>query len=162
MDESGKSEVLIAIAPSPARRWLGVSCLGGVGLLLLLLTAEVAGGWKVAFAAFALLLFWTANRMRAATADRIELTREVLRTGRGTVLTRIENVRAVERGAFALKPSNGFLVRLGAPEKRGWAPGLWWRHGRLLGIGGVISGAQTRAMAEILTALVQGQPDDAD
>lgn len=162
MDETGKGEVLIAIGPTPARRWLGVFCLGGVGVLLLLLAFEVEGAWKIGFVALAALLFWVADRMRVATADRIELTREVLRTGRGIVLTRVDNIRAVERGAFALKPSNGFLVRLHEPAPRGWAPGLWWRNGRLLGIGGVISGAQSRAMAELLTALTQGQLDDED
>jgi hypothetical protein len=57
----------------------------------------------------------------------------------------------VERGAFAFKPSNGFLVRLDKPLGRGWAPGLWWRLGRLLGVGGVTSASQSKAMAEILS-----------
>lgn len=160
MNETGRGEVLISIAPTPARRWLGVLCLGSVGGLLLLLAVEVEGAWKIGFVALAALLFWVADRMRVATADRIELTRDVLRTGRGMVLTPVENVRVVERGAFAFKPSNGFLVRLHEPMERGWAPGLWWRNGRLLGIGGVISGAQSRAMAELLTAVAQGQLDD--
>jgi hypothetical protein len=40
--------------------------------------------------------------------------------------------------------------------QRLWAPGLYWRNGTFLGIGGVLSAGETKAMAEILTALVQG------
>ena len=59
--------------------------------------------------------------------------------------------RSVDRGLFAFKPSNGFVVVLSQGGWRGWAPGLWWRLGRRLGVGGVTSAAQAKAMAEILS-----------
>ena len=67
---------------------------------------------------------------------------------------RIEEVEALERGLFAFKPSNGFLIRTRAPKPRGWQPGLWWRVGRRIGIGGVTSAGQAKAMSEIMAALL--------
>lgn len=161
MVDRPSEDILIAVAPSPARRWMGVLSLAGLGLLTLRLAFEAEGFWQVFFVGVAILALLAAERLRKATADQIELTRTELRTGSGRVLTSVENVNLIERGAFAFKPSNGFLVRLHAPVDRGWAPGLWWQRGRLLGIGGVLPGGQTRAMAELLTALKQGTlPED--
>ena len=65
-----------------------------------------------------------------------------------------DDIARVERGAFALRPSNGFLLHLHAPGPRAWAPGLWWRLGRRLGVGGVTAAGQSKGMAEILTAML--------
>ena len=151
-------EVIFAIGPSLVRRWVGVICLVLLGILILSLVFSDAGGvWPVIFVALGIAVIIAGDKFRRATADSIELTRTELRTGTGRVLASVDNVERVERGAFAFKPSNGFLVRLKAPQGRGWAPGLWWQRGRLLGVGGVISGGQTRAMADILSALSKGQ-----
>lgn len=150
-------EVLIAIGPSASRRFLGVGAMFALGVLLLALVFEPASAfWRAAFLGMAILAFIAADRLRVSTKDRIELTREGIRTESGLQLARISNIKAVERGAFAFKPSNGFLVRLHEPDGRGWAPGLWWKRGRALGVGGVIPGGQSRAMAEILAAMLQG------
>ena len=110
--------------------------------------------WQFAFLAAAVWVLWGAYRMYEATSERILLTREALVTGSGEVLARVENVAKVDRGVFAFKPSNGFLVRLKEPEgPSAWRPGLWWRRGTFLGVGGVVPGGQSRAMAEILTAI---------
>lgn len=162
MDQSADTKVLITIAPSPARRWMGVLSLAALGLLTLRLTFEAEGMWRLVFLGVSIAALLAAERLRQATSDQLELTRHELRTGSGRVLTTVENVNLVERGAFAFKPSNGFLIRLHAPSGRGWAPGLWWQRGRLLGIGGVLPGGQTRAMAELLTAIKQGTLDALD
>lgn len=154
-------DVLISIAPSPSRRWMGVLSLAGVGALMLSLVFEVDGFMRLGFLGTAAIAFWFADRMRTATADAIELTREELRTRSGRRLATVSNIVGVERGAFAFKPSHGFLVKLKEPEGRGWAPGLFWQRGRLLGVGGVIGGGETRAMADMLTALTLGDLPDA-
>jgi hypothetical protein len=156
-----ENEVLISIAPSQGRRWLAIVSIAGVGILFLALGFEVDGLVRLAFLGCAILAAFLADRLRRATADRLELTREELRTASGRHLARVENVKGVDRGAFAFKPSHGFLVKLKEPEGGGWAPGLFWQRGRLLGVGGVIGGGETRAMAEILTALIQGDLTDA-
>ena len=151
----------MTIEASQPRRWLAVICLAGLGVLLLSLVFEPSGGlWRLGFLIAGILAFLAANNLRLATEDRIELTRAGLRTGKGVHLVALDNVKSVERGIFAFKPSNGFLVRMHKPEGRGWAPGLWWKRGRSLGIGGVVSGGQARAMAELLTALHMGYDID--
>lgn len=152
-----EDEVLAVVTASQPRRWLGISMLVVLGVLLIR-TAFAASGavfWQAGFLIFGLAAFYGADRMRRATEARIELTREVLRSSTGEVLARVANVSGVERGAFAFKPSNGFLVRLHTAEAPGaWRPGLWWRRGTFVGVGGVVPGGQSRAMAEVLTALI--------
>lgn len=160
METQPDPDVLIAISASQARRWLGIAALFGLGVLFLSLIFEPTGGvWRFLFLGLGALSFLAADRLRYYTGDTIELTQKVIRTQSGRHLAHVSNVKAVERGAFAFKPSNGFLVRLHEREGRGWAPGLWWQRGRLLGVGGVIPGGQSRAMAEILAALVYEQTE---
>jgi hypothetical protein len=56
-----------------------------------------------------------------------------------------------------MKPSNGFTVVMETKQPRAWAPGLWWRVGRRVGVGGVTGASQTKFMAEqIALRLAQG------
>ena len=66
----------------------------------------------------------------------------------------IDEIERVERGMFAMKPSNGFLLRLKSRRQRSWQPGLWWALGRRVGIGGVTPGSQSKVMAQMLEALL--------
>ena len=150
-----KTEDMLSVLPASAgRRWMGIIVFFALGVLLLWLgiANSPSFGWRIAFIVTGVAALWGADVMRRATADEIVLTREVLRTRSGRVLTRVDNVDKVERGAFAFKPSQGFLVRLKTPTEPGWAPGLWWARGTFVGIDGVVSGGQAKAMAEILTA----------
>ncbi len=158
MTDAAEDEVLIKISASPVRRWISILIFGFLGLLLLWL-AFMSGGeiqWRLVFLGLGLAAFWLADVLRRSTLQEIELTRKELRTADGRLLTRIENVRKVEKGAFAFKPSNGFLVRLNRPSGRGWAPGIWWQGGTYLGVGGVVSAGQSKAMAEVLAAIIAG------
>ena len=107
-----------------------------------------------------------AEAMRRATQYALILTDrallEVDADGQpGRVLATLDGIAAVERGTFAMKPSNGFLLRLEQPAGRVWAPGLWWRMGRRIGVGGVLSAPQTKAMAQIIEfRLAGGDPRD--
>ncbi|MDJ0639743.1 MAG: hypothetical protein QNJ20_12965 [Paracoccaceae bacterium] len=159
-DDAADDTTLITIAPSVARRYLGVLSIGVIGVLFLTIAFEADGLWTLMFLGFAIVAILAAERLWRSTGDSIVLTRTELRTGSGRILTPVANVKAVDRGAFAFKPSNGFLVRLHEPCGSGWAPGLWWQRGRLIGVGGVIPGGQARAMAELLTALQQGTVKD--
>jgi hypothetical protein len=95
-----------------------------------------------------------ADVLRRATATGLEPTRERLRDEAGEVLCEVAEVARVERGPFAFKPSNRFLIVLGSAPGRRWAPGLKWRIGRRIGVGGVTSKGEAKAMADILAALV--------
>ncbi len=158
MTDPTEDEVLIKISASPMRRWTAVLVFITLSFVLLWLSVTGAGalGWRLFFLGFGIVALWMADVLRRSTMQEIELTKTELRTSDGRVLTAVDNVRKVEKGAFAFKPSNGFLVRLNSASGRGWAPGLWWQAGTYLGVGGVVSAGQSKAMAEILAAILAG------
>lgn len=158
MSDESEEVTLMVLGASAPRLWLGVACTAGLAgvLLWVVIAGQPALVYQVAFVAAALVALWLADRLRRAGTDRIVLTNKRLKTESGRVLTEVDNVRSVERGAFSFKPPNGFLVRLKEPAGRGWVPGLWWQRGRVIGVGGVVSAGQSRAMAEALTALTLG------
>lgn len=150
-------EVIATISVSAPRRYFGIAvllCLGGLILTVGLVRGHESLGWQVFLVVTGVLSLWLAEKMRVSTAGRIELTEDALVDATGRVLARIDDIAAVERGTFAIKPSNGFVVRLKTAQARAWAPGLWWRMGRRLGVGGVTAASQTKVMAEILTAML--------
>lgn len=95
-----------------------------------------------------------ANAAQKATAQGLQLRDGGIYTDAGDLVVSIAEVRKIERGVFAFKPSNGFILRLHSAQKRGWAPGLWWRFGRFVGIGGVTSKIQAEIMSETIAALI--------
>jgi hypothetical protein len=160
---SMNDEVLATVRVSQARRWLGIGMLGFVGLLVIYvaLSNPPSFGWQVFLLAMGALGLWMAEKMRRATEGWIELTETVLRDQDGQVLAKVADIKSLERGVFAFKPSNGFLVTTKTSAPRQWKPGLWWRLGRRIGIGGVTPGAQTKFMSEILAAMIATRDHDA-
>ena len=145
MTDPAEDEVLMKISPSAFRRWTAVLVFVVLGFVFLWLAIDGSGelGWRLFFAVFGAGSFWMSDLLRRSTMQEIELTRDEIRTTDGRVLTLLDNVRKVEKGAFAFKPSNGLLVRLKRPSGRGWAPGLWGQGGTHLGIAGVVSAGLT-------------------
>jgi len=149
-------EVLAVVEASAPRRWLGIFMIAVVAVVSLYVA--LAGGPELHWQAFLLgvgvAACWIATKMWRATEARIELTETELRSSDGQVIALVEHIESLDRGVFAFKPSNGFLLRLSQPGDRVWQPGLWWRWGRRVGIGGVTPGSQTKFMAEILSAMM--------
>ncbi|SFI49293.1 hypothetical protein [Celeribacter neptunius] len=149
----------LTLTPSPARRFSAAAMLVLLALILVWVVSRPEGlglGWSamlVAMAAGALFLAW---KLWVVTGQRLILTEDELRQENGPVLCRIEDVAGVERGTFAFKPSNGFVIRLKTRAPRGWAPGLWWRLGKRIGVGGVTPAGQGKAMADVIAARVAG------
>lgn len=150
--------VLARLRPSPPRRVAAIGTFACLGVLLMWLGVNAQGGIiaRVLFVGMGAAVIYLADVIRRSTDDGLELTRSELRTEKGVVLARIEDIEKVDRGTFAFKPSNGFLIRLKTRGSGGWVPGIWWRRGRYVGVGGVVPGGQAKAMAEIMTALVLG------
>ncbi len=153
-------EIILSIRPSAGRRLMGAVSLVALAVVMLPLVLRASGIWQAVFLVASILVLLAARRLWSATGDSLELTREEFRTGSGRVLTPISNVASVDRGVFAFKPSHGFLVKLHEPSGSGWAPGLFWQRGRMIGVGGVLPGGQSRAMAELITALKDGTYDE--
>ena len=148
-------EILATVNASAPRRVLGVGMLAAVGAIVLYVafSAPPSMAWLVFLLVVGLGALWLAARMWQSTTHMIELTETELRCSDGSLIAMVADIEAIDRGFFAFKPSNGFMLRLAKPGVRAWLPGLWWRMGRRVGIGGVTPGSQSKAMAEILAAL---------
>lgn len=150
-------EVLATVGVSPVRLGLATLVQGAIGVLLvaIALTSPPAGaGWRLVLLAAGAAALWNGWGLWKTGRRRLVLTRTALSDDTGVRLCTIAEVEAVARGVFALKPARGFALTLKAPAPRAWVPGLWWRIGRRLGVGGVTSAAETRLMAEIIEALL--------
>ncbi len=149
-------EVLMTVQASPARKYFGAGTLALLGFLMVYLGVSLQGE----FASRAILtlggafMLWATGRLLAASSQTIELTNDELRESSGRVLAHLDGIEKVDRGTFAFKPSHGFIVILKEPHSRVWSPGMWWRFGRRLGVGGVTNGGQNKAMAEMMTMLI--------
>ena len=150
-------EILIEVYPSIPRRLFALSSLLVLGLFSIhfaLIRSEGEIGAKLAVLAFGIGVLWVADRVRRATSGSLQLTKDTLRHSSGEVLTTVDNIRSLDRGVFAYKPSSGFLLRLEERGVRRWEPGLWWCTGRRVGVGGVVSAPQAKAMAELLVHML--------
>ena len=156
MVKQDKDEVLAVTRASTGRRVLGLTALAGLGVLLIYVA--FAHPPELAFQAFLIVVgvaaLFFADSMRRATASSVELTAAGLRDGDGTVIANIEDIEALDRGVFAFKPSNGFLIKTTVKTSNQWRPGLWWRLGRRIGVGGMTPGRQSKYMAEALAVMM--------
>ncbi|MCX7560845.1 hypothetical protein OS190_14810 [Sulfitobacter sp. F26204] len=151
-----ENEVLAVVRASMGRRILGLVSLGFLGVLLIYVAFAnpPSIGWQFFLILVGGASLWCTQVMRKSTSSWVELTPKELRDGDGTVIARIEDIQTMDRGFFAFKPSNGFLLKTNVVQSRVWRPGLWWRMGRRIGIGGMTPGSQTKYMSEILSALI--------
>lgn len=153
--------VIARLHPSQPRRAFGALVLASLGCLLLYLalwTPPAELGWQVFLLALGAGALLMTVQLWQATAVAIELTGVELRESTGRRIALVQDVRFVGRGALAFKPSNGFSLSLATPASRVWAPGLWWRLGRRVGIGGVTAGHEAKFMAEAIEAMI-ARPD---
>ncbi len=146
-DENG---VYARVHASPARRVFAYAVLFVLGALLIYLPLVQPPSvlWTIVMLGMGLSALWGAEMLRRATTNVIELTETEVRDSSGIVLAHMDEIELVDRGVFAFKPSNGFTLVLRSKKPRGWAPGLWWRLGRRVGVGGVTSAGQAKFMAE--------------
>ena len=107
-------EVYSKVEASPVRRLLAVAMQAVLGLILIYVAFDSppAFGWQ----AFLLLLgvgsLWVARRTFYATQTTIELSDEGLMDTSGELIVSLDEIARVERGMLALKPTNGFMIKL--------------------------------------------------
>jgi hypothetical protein len=150
-------EVLVTVTPRPIRRVLATGASGLLGAILIYVAAAfppVDPLWLVFLVAAGALCLWWSWRVWQATGVRLELTRTELREAGGRQLCRVDNVDRVDGSAFAFKPAAGFLIHLREPRPRASAPGLWWRAGRRVAVGGVTARGEGKAVAELLNVML--------
>lgn len=143
------------MVPSAPRIAIGVAILLALGGLIaqIALSGDFASGARVALLVVAAGVVLMARTLWLSGRVALELSDGALREAGpdGRVIARVADLRSVDRGAFAFKPSNGFLIRLGRRGSTAWVPGVWWRLGRFVGVGGLVPGHQTKLVAELLS-----------
>jgi hypothetical protein len=149
-------DIQARITVSQPRRWVGVGMLIVMGALLIwvALAQPPAFGWQLFLIGTGLGALWIGEKMRRATEGEIILAGDVLQDQNGDVIARLEEIEKVERGMFAFKPSNGFILKTKTRLPRRWEPGVWWRAGRRIGVGGVTAAAQGKIMADLISAKI--------
>lgn len=150
MFQPDQDGVLATVGASPGRRLMacGVIYVLGVMLIYVALAQPPALGLLIVVLALGIGALVLADALRRATQSEILMTAEALVGTNGEIIARMDDIINVDRGAFAFKPSNGFTLKLKTKQPRGWAPGLWWRFGRYVGVGGAVSAGQSKFMAE--------------
>ena len=144
------------LRPSQPRRYAAILTLAGIGTILA--WQSILGGvllTRILALVFAIGAVWLAVRIGQASAASLQLDEDGLSTNDGTLIVALDNIRRVERGPFAFKPSNGFLIVTKSPMRAAWNPGMWWRFGRRVGVGGVTSKADGKRVADRLTLLLK-------
>ncbi|QPH55000.1 hypothetical protein [Pontivivens ytuae] len=151
------TEPVFTLTVSPVRRWTGAVVTAGLGLLLIWVAAQrpPEAPWALAVLLGAGgLALWQGWRLLEAGNRAIHLTESALTDERGELLTSLDGIVRIERGIFAFKPSNGFVLVLNEPRPRSWVPGLWWQMGRKLGIGGTARAQDAKVLADMLETLL--------
>jgi len=140
----------------PARPRFLIGLFAIAALALFLLWAAVASDpgmlWRVTLLLASALSAYGAQKLARSGQVTLELTDTVLQeTNGGPILARVDDIVGVDRGALAFKPSNGFLLHLGTRSSWTWVPGIWWRWGRMVGVGGVVSAHEAKLVAETIS-----------
>lgn len=154
--------MLARLDVSQPRRFIGVAVQVALGVVMVSLAVSFPReqmGLRLAMLILGGLVFYGAYLTWRATSLGLVLTASGLRDDSGRVLAELDNVREVSRGAFALKPSHGFSLVLFQRTGFAWVPGLWWRIGTRVGIGGVTPSQPARYMAEMISGMVAERPE---
>ena len=142
---------------SQARRWLGVTALAVLGAILAghgLSSPERGIPVRMISIVLGAGCLWQAWRHLTTTKSGIVLTEDGLFESSGELICGLDDISSVDRGMFAFKPTNGFLIRLRRRAGFRWIPGLYWRVGKRIGVGGATQSAEAKVMADSLKILV--------
>ena len=146
-------KVIATLAPTPARRVIAVAAIGGIGAVVLWMAATYpapSAAILVGLVGLAVLCFAAAAYVWRVSAVRLELTEHELRDTAGRQLFALADVDQIEKGMLAWKPAGGFAVVLKSRKGRIWVPGVWWRLGRRVMIGGATNSGEAKAMADLM------------
>ncbi|KAF0677031.1 hypothetical protein [Profundibacterium mesophilum] len=147
---------IVTLAPSPTRRMLGTAVLGALAALLAWVAISTAPSWpwRLFLLVAAGVSIYGAARVWESAGRRIVLSEAGLFDDTGRSIAPLDQIASVDRGVFAFKPSNGFVLHLKRPAGQAWAPGMWWRVGRRVGVGGITAPAQARSMSEVIAVML--------
>lgn len=150
MTFSTDDTVIAELGVSPARQYLFLGALVGLGVLIIWQTmnSEAALVPRALLFVLGIALLFQANKLRMAPKVKLLLTEAGLYQSDGELVADWDQIQSIDRGALAIKPSNGFTLLLKEKHQRAWVPGLWWRLGRRIGVGGTAYAGSAKFMAE--------------
>lgn len=150
MFDPDKDGIYAKITVSAPRFYFAFAVQIALGLILIYMAFAGPAGvlGKFFLITIGVLMLLQAYRLRGAVAREIWLTDAGIVTDDGLLLAPMDQITEVSRGAFALKPSNGFAVTMSQKHSFLWVPGLWWRFGTRVGLGGVTGAGAAKFMAE--------------
>lgn len=137
-------------------RWLVIAACAGMAFLTMSIAQRAMSTSPMALLItipMVALLVWFGWSLATAKATKVIFDGERIVDDSGTELCRLDEIVEVERGFALFKPSSGFAIKLKEEKPRGWSPGLWWRSGRRIGIGGATPGRAARNMADALVTV---------
>ena len=152
--------VIARVRASAGRRFVGCGALLALGALLVLFgftRADTGLGYRLLLVVGGSGVLVAASVMWRSTLIVVELTVEGLRDSTGRILAPLDDIVGVDRGVFALKPSNGFMVHRKTVGLKGWCPGIWWAISKRLGVGGVTPAGEAKFMADSLSMLISAR-----
>lgn len=135
-------------------RWVVIAAIAVVLVMTVALAiraAEDAPLIAVLNVPVVLALLWFGWSLYGARASEITFDGERLVDNSGVEICTLDEIETVEKGFALFKPSNGFALLLTRSRPRGWSPGLWWRVGRRVGVGGATPGRSAKGMADAIT-----------
>ena len=144
---------IVTISSSPVRRMFSIGILMLLGGMLIYLAFAVplaSVARQIGLIVIGIGVLILGDKLRRSTALSIVLSESGISDSSGRQLCRMEDIAGIDRGAFAIKPANGFMLRTKNPLGRHWSPGLWWRFGRRIGVGGATSCSESKMMAEVI------------
>ena len=139
------------------RRWFGVFSLG---LPALIIGALLVQGAITSLISTVILLVvagvfgWSAYRMATVPAKGIVFDGKSLETEDGLVLAKMDEIVDVQTSIFAMKPTNGFTLILNSTSKMPTRPGIFWRQGRHMGVGGLLRASEAKSIGKAIQAEV--------
>lgn len=150
------AETLATLSPSLMRRGFAYVVLVSLGLLMIYLgfAAQPPLLWLLFLIAGGGGVLAVAEKLRRGTQSGLVLKTDGIYLADGSLVAHMDTILRLDRGTFAFKPSHGFLLTLTTPGPRIWRPGLIWRMGRRIGVGGVTGAGEGRFMAEIIIAMI--------
>ncbi len=101
-------------------------------------------------ALMAAVIGWFGQALLFTKAKAVLLEDGRLFDDSGTEICHLDDVAEIEKGLHLFKPSSGFVLKLKEKQQTGWSPGLWWRIGHRVGVGGATPGRRAKAMADAI------------
>ena len=142
--------IIASLHVTPARRLTGLTVLASLTVLCVIIAVRESGFRALLIGALAPGAAALTISIWRASGHQILLTPDGLFDSNGTIIAELADIARINDHILAVRPSNGLSLALTARKGAHWAPGLWWRWRRTVGIGGLTSAKQGRDLARLL------------